>query len=385
MTKWLKPLLALMALAASMMGQTVAFYSDRALGVNPFTPGTGGSLSPLFLSYSQVRVCSLPLTLGTPCPTPAAITDIFGNAIAIVGGNFGQLTTDVVGRFSFGCTPGNYQVQVAATGSNTPATAYPITCALSQGSPIAAAGIFSGAHNEVFEVQMGGCNSAVEALRFGGANMANAMGGCVAMPASATVLSAAAVAGFASTAGIGSTSASGGYFQSICLATDTKCVGALFRSGDIGGLAGTGDTELFGFVSQVYQNSPAASYQVLQGGSITGILSTPPAFATALIIQGVGSPWPTGITFVDGGNTVSIKSGSTCGSGSCASQPIKFHGMTAGVADTDAIIYSGKGVPSAGTCAVGKSGLYIREDGAQNTTTYQCDSTTGTWVALNVP
>jgi hypothetical protein len=104
------------------LGQSTTFYTDRALGVNPLQQ------TPTFLSYAQVRVCSLPLTTTSPCTPVAAVTDQFGNSISINGGNFGQLTTDTVGRFSFGCTPGNYQVQVAATGSNTPQLSYPVTC-----------------------------------------------------------------------------------------------------------------------------------------------------------------------------------------------------------------------------------------------------------------
>jgi hypothetical protein len=122
-------LLAIMLLGSPILGvsQTV-FYTDRALGVNPFSPGSNGTPSPIFLSYAQVRICTLP-TSGSPCNTPAAgITDINGNPIGVVGGNFGQLTTDVVGRWSVGCPPGIYQVQIAATGSNTPASQYPFTC-----------------------------------------------------------------------------------------------------------------------------------------------------------------------------------------------------------------------------------------------------------------
>lgn len=125
MFRYLIPLILIMSALAG--GQTGAFYTDRALGVNPISPGTNGVPSPVFISYGWVRVCTLP-TSGSPCNTPATITDIFGNSLSIIGGNFGQLQTDVVGRFSFGCTPGNYQVQVAATSSNTPQLNYPVTC-----------------------------------------------------------------------------------------------------------------------------------------------------------------------------------------------------------------------------------------------------------------
>lgn len=117
----------LFILTAVGWGQTVAFITDRALGVNPFSPGAGATPSPIFLPFAQVRICTIP-TSGSPCNTPATITDIFGNPLSIIGGNFGQLTTDVVGRFSFGCQPGNYQIQVAVTSSNTPQLNYPVTC-----------------------------------------------------------------------------------------------------------------------------------------------------------------------------------------------------------------------------------------------------------------
>jgi len=126
MFKWIATFLVLVGAA---LGQaTTVFYTDRALGVNPFSAsGNGSTPSAIFLSFAQVRVCTLPAT-GIPCTPVASITDQFGNPLSISGGNFGQLTTDVVGRFSFGCTPGLYQVQVEAVGSNTPNLNYPVTC-----------------------------------------------------------------------------------------------------------------------------------------------------------------------------------------------------------------------------------------------------------------
>lgn len=130
----MRKLLIFLLLSATAIAQTGAFYTDRGLGVNPFssTNTAGSTPSPIFLSYAWVRVCSLP-TANSPCNTPAAITDIFGNPLSIIGGNFGQLQTDVVGRFSFGCTPGNYQIQIAVTSSNTPQLSYPITCPANTG------------------------------------------------------------------------------------------------------------------------------------------------------------------------------------------------------------------------------------------------------------
>lgn len=119
------PLFLLLSTMA--VAQSVVFYTDRALATSPFSSNGVQVPAATFVQYGQVRVCSIP-TSGIPCNTPASITDIFGNPLSIVGGNFGQITTDVVGRFSFGCTPGLYQIQVAASSSNTPLLNYPITC-----------------------------------------------------------------------------------------------------------------------------------------------------------------------------------------------------------------------------------------------------------------
>ena len=81
------------------------------------------------LPYGQVRVCTNAAT-GSPCtPVASGITDQFGNTVSVVGGNFGQITTDVVGRFIFGCVAGtNYLIQGQAALSNTPSFSYLITC-----------------------------------------------------------------------------------------------------------------------------------------------------------------------------------------------------------------------------------------------------------------
>jgi hypothetical protein len=112
------------------------FVTDRAVGTVP--GGVNGQTETLIpISYGQVRVCTS-LDIGTstsPCPDVASITDIYGNPLTIVSGNFGQITTDVVGRFSFGCTSGNsYEIQVVASSSNVPTLNYPISCPGGAGS-----------------------------------------------------------------------------------------------------------------------------------------------------------------------------------------------------------------------------------------------------------
>lgn len=113
----------IVALAAAAGGQS--FYSGRALGVNPFSSGL------IAVGYGQVRVCSSTDigTNGTPCPDPASISDLNGIPLVVAGGNFGQLKTDILGRYTFQCTSGvNYWVQEAATVSNTPSSSFAITC-----------------------------------------------------------------------------------------------------------------------------------------------------------------------------------------------------------------------------------------------------------------
>lgn len=124
-------LVILLAIPTLGMGQN-SFYTDRAVGTFPIN--SQGVLVPI--TYGQVRVCSFP-AIGSPCINPANgfIFDLGGNPLTASGGNFGQVTTDVVGRFSFGCQPGVYQVQVAASASNVPQLNYPITCPFPGGSP----------------------------------------------------------------------------------------------------------------------------------------------------------------------------------------------------------------------------------------------------------
>jgi hypothetical protein len=116
-----------LGLAGSMVGQT-SFYTDRAVATTP----VNGQSVLVPIGYGQVRVCTSAAT-GSPCTPVAAITDLNGNPLSVVGGNFGQVTTDVVGRFNFGCQTGNYIVQVAPTGSNTPQLNYKITCPQTNG------------------------------------------------------------------------------------------------------------------------------------------------------------------------------------------------------------------------------------------------------------
>jgi hypothetical protein len=120
----IKKLFAVIALlAGSAFGQ--GYYADRALGVNPV------GVTPIYLSYAQVRVCtSLDIgTVVTPCSHLATISDISGNPLTVSGGNFGQLSTNVVGQFNFLCPVAqNIWIQISRTGSNTPQLNYATSC-----------------------------------------------------------------------------------------------------------------------------------------------------------------------------------------------------------------------------------------------------------------
>lgn len=110
-------------MVASAFSQAPPFISGQATGIQPI----GSGLIPI--SYGQVRVCTLPGAVGSPCTPLAPITDTFGNPLTVSGGNFGQLSTNVVGQFSFGCTAGtSFLIQIQVNTSNTPELSYPLSC-----------------------------------------------------------------------------------------------------------------------------------------------------------------------------------------------------------------------------------------------------------------
>lgn len=82
---------------------------------------------------AQVRVCTTPAS-GSPCTPIAAIFDINGSPVGVDPGNFGQITTSATGAFSFQCTSGVYEIQIAPSTSNTPAIQYLAACPLVTGS-----------------------------------------------------------------------------------------------------------------------------------------------------------------------------------------------------------------------------------------------------------
>lgn len=133
MKKWLLAIGLMLACLFPSLGtaQSVSFWTDRAVGTFPIPSGHGvTALIPI--QYGQVRVCNFP-AVGSPCSNVASVTDINGQPLSIVGGNFGQVATDIVGRFSFGATPGTYQIQVAAASSNVPQLSYPVTIPFNNG------------------------------------------------------------------------------------------------------------------------------------------------------------------------------------------------------------------------------------------------------------
>lgn len=115
---YLLPLLLLSSLAVAQG----AFFYDRAIALDPI------SRNLLPMPNTQVRVCATP-AFSVPCTPIASITDINGNPLAVQGGNFGQLTTDLAGRFNFGCSTGtSYEIQIASNISNNLSYQYLMTC-----------------------------------------------------------------------------------------------------------------------------------------------------------------------------------------------------------------------------------------------------------------
>jgi hypothetical protein len=122
-------ILAILGLSASAHAQLGA-VSGYALSPSSFyAVSPRGIVVMAPISYGMVRVCTTPTTVNTsPCPTPATIFDLNGGPLNIVGGNFGQTTTDVTGFYNFQCNPGEYFVQVAASASNTAQKNFFVSC-----------------------------------------------------------------------------------------------------------------------------------------------------------------------------------------------------------------------------------------------------------------
>jgi hypothetical protein len=118
--------LAILLLGEGAAHAQLAAFSGRAeTPISVQSPRGAVVMGPI--SYGQVRVCSTPAS-GSPCTPVATIFDNNGNTLSVAGGNFGQLTTDVTGFFSGQCNPGTYQIQVAASASNTPQVTYLLSC-----------------------------------------------------------------------------------------------------------------------------------------------------------------------------------------------------------------------------------------------------------------
>src|SRR5258707_8175942 len=99
-------LLAMLTLLPITASAQLSAFHDRALSPQTVVGIPQPVMAPI--SYGQVRVCNTPAS-GSPCTPLASIFDLNGNALSVTGGNFGQLTTDVTGQFSFQCTAGVYQ------------------------------------------------------------------------------------------------------------------------------------------------------------------------------------------------------------------------------------------------------------------------------------
>src|SRR6267142_2648040 len=119
--------IAILLLMPSISSAQLSAYHDRALSPQSVLGIPSPVMAPI--AYGQVRVCTgNVLNSGSPCTPIASIFDGSGNALAVSGGNFGQVFTDVTGQFTFQCTAGLYTIQVAASASNTPQLNYLIGC-----------------------------------------------------------------------------------------------------------------------------------------------------------------------------------------------------------------------------------------------------------------
>src|SRR5271167_966609 len=106
----MRKFLAVLALMLASIGASaqLSYYSDHSVGISPF----GSIVGYIPIQYGQVRVCSWPGASGIPCSPLATVYDKNNNQLFVQGGNFGQLTTDVTGLFTFGCKTGSYFIQV---------------------------------------------------------------------------------------------------------------------------------------------------------------------------------------------------------------------------------------------------------------------------------
>lgn len=102
-----------------------ATISQQATGVFPINNSSVVAVVPI--QYGQVRACGFP-AVGSPCTNPASIFDLNGSPLSISGGNFGQITTDVTGRYSFECASGALLTIQVANSAGSPQISYPVTC-----------------------------------------------------------------------------------------------------------------------------------------------------------------------------------------------------------------------------------------------------------------
>jgi hypothetical protein len=168
MRKLILAVLLVLVFAGSASAQLSA-YHDRALAPVSVLGIPQPVASPI--PYGQVRVCSTPAT-GSPCTPLATVFDLFGNAISnSLGPNFGQVTTDVTGQFSFQCTSGTYEIQVSAAASNTPQISYVASCPIvSQiviGANVATVNTFTAQQNFDANVAFKGPNPYIDVTRYG--------------------------------------------------------------------------------------------------------------------------------------------------------------------------------------------------------------------------
>jgi hypothetical protein len=102
-----------------------AYYSEVAVAPNPWV--RNGGLLPS--ANTAVRICTFSASPTVPCTGLATIWDSSGNIVSsALYQSFGQISTDMLGRFTFGCVAGKYTLQIQSTTNNSVLVNKPISC-----------------------------------------------------------------------------------------------------------------------------------------------------------------------------------------------------------------------------------------------------------------
>lgn len=161
--------------ASAQMG----YVAGRALGKDT----KSGAVVPL--GYGQVRVClATDNVYVSPCPDLATIYDVLGNQVSNnIGGGFGQLATDPMGRWNFKCTAStSYLIQELGSGNNTPTNSYYVTCPAGSNSFTGGINVVGGTVTDTITVTGAASLSTVTIANCTGKVVAADGTGCVSLP-----------------------------------------------------------------------------------------------------------------------------------------------------------------------------------------------------------